>query len=226
MTNVVSIIEQGQDLAKIDEVIKTATVDDLKVALTNVVQATANHIAILAKIWRELENRGEDLSALRSGIAYYLPMVADNKLDASVVLAFAGQQLLLRQVSLLPIEQQKSLAEGEKVPVVTISPKSNEAQVEYLELKHLHSRHYNLVFDLGRVRTPEEQEALLRTRATRRSRVEKKVRKKKVRYDSELDAFVVGATKIRQEDVLTALAELSGKSEDEIEKFLNLTNTD
>ena len=55
------------------ETLTRVSLDDLRKMLASEIEITAHHISKMALIWAELERRGEDMTALRSGIARYLP---------------------------------------------------------------------------------------------------------------------------------------------------------
>ena len=218
MTSLITLnIDTSDDL--LDQHITSATNEQLLEALSSTAQVTAKYISLLAKIWRELETRGVDLSDLKSGIAYYLPMIADNRLDPSAVLAFAGQQLLLREISLMPISKQISLVEGEKGEVVNIDS-NGETTTILTSVGSLHSRYYSQVFNLGRVRSVKEQLSYLRglgeKKAARRKLLGKPVKKKKVTYDNQSDAVVFDNTAVLFNDVIKAIAIKTGTNEDRV----------
>lgn len=89
---------------------------ELKAELANALKLTAHHLTYLAAIWGELEKRGEDLSALKTGIGKYLALIASGSLLAEAVVAFAGEPMLLRRVSMLPLAEQKKAIENGSVP--------------------------------------------------------------------------------------------------------------
>lgn len=191
------------ELIKLDA-IKSISTADLRQALARSLEVTAQHLELLGKIWVELENRGEDLSALRSGMAIYLPMIGHGKLSAEAAVAFAGQQLLLRELALLPISEQEKLARGEKLLLVTVN-RDKQATTQAVTASMLHSRHYSLVFDNGRIRSPEEQKSLLLAPTKRRR--ESVTRKKRVIVNKEQGLLMVSGMKIRIDDIVSALKE-------------------
>ena len=59
---------------------------------------------------------------LRSGLREWLPMIAAGKLAAEAVVAFAGQNRLLRILAELPLAQQRAYVRGEEIVVATFGP--------------------------------------------------------------------------------------------------------
>lgn len=134
----------------------------LRSELTRAVTLTAAGLAYLAMIWNELTRRGEDLSELRSGLATYLPMIANGTLAAEAVVQFAGQRGLLNRLAHRPLDEQRRLAEGEPVPVAI------GAEERLLTARQLTMRQVAIVFDdQGRVRSPIEQRQALERRPER-----------------------------------------------------------
>lgn len=207
--------------------IAITTNEQLLGLLSDTLMVTAKYIQILAKVWRELENRGVDLNHLRSGIAYYLPMIADDKIDASVVLAFAGQQLLLREISLMPIDLQKKLANGELVKVVEYKKETKTFTTKTLPLKQISTRLYPQLFDMGRLLSEQEQMAFLQRKAakTKQKNTAKlqgtPIKRKSVSYNASKDAFSFGNTGVVFDDIIKALALKYSKDKDQIKSALS-----
>ncbi len=98
--------------------LETWSTADLRRELARGIEVTAEHLRRLAAIWRELERRGEDLTSLRKGLAFYLPLIAADKVDAYLVSRFAGSGELLRIAATLPVGVQRELArEDAAVPL-------------------------------------------------------------------------------------------------------------
>lgn len=219
------VAKTSNNLADLESInLKSLETPELKQLLSAAVSVTAQYIQFIARVWHELESRGEDLSELRSGLMRYLPLVHDGKLDASVVISFAGQQLLLREIALMPVDEQKRLAGGEKIPLVTQNA-AGDFSTTLVDVKTLHARHYAQVFNMGELRTEQEQMAIL-SKPAQRKRRHQKVRRKKVHF--EQDVFRCGQTRILAEDVLDALSNISGKPAVEIMEYLGMkiTNED
>lgn len=203
--------------------IAAASNEQLLALLSDTLMVTSRYIQILAKVWRELENRGVDLNHLRSGIAYYLPMIADDKIDASVVLAFAGQQLLLREISLMPIDLQKKLANGELVKVVEYKKETKTFTTKTLPLKQISTRLHPQLFDMGRLLSEQEQIDFLKRKASKAKKTKQqgsRIKRKNVSYNASKDAFSFDNTGVVFDDVMKALALKYGKDKDQIKAAL------
>lgn len=131
----------------------------LRSQLAQALELSAHHLVRLAAIWAELERRGENLQNLRTGLAVYLPQIAAGKVDAELIVRFAGQHTLLNRMAALPIsEQRRLLSSG----VLSVAEQiSTGIQVREIPLSHLSAVQARLAIDDGRVRPPQEQEALL-----------------------------------------------------------------
>src|SRR5690606_42162109 len=101
---------------------------------------TAQGLAFLAAVWSDLERPAEALSDLRHGIAEFLPRIADGPLAAEAVVAFAGQRTLHRRVAMLPLDEQRRLAAGERVPVWVPSDDGTDGTTRELPLSALTAR--------------------------------------------------------------------------------------
>lgn len=172
-----------------------ATLDTaiLRQQLADSLTLTAHALAYLARVWAELERRGEDLSDLRTGLSLYLPAIAAGKLDARLVVQYAGKRMLLDAASRLPLEEQQRLLETDAVSVVTVDA-AGERQVAQTPLGRLRSADIRFVFAEDRVRSIEEQYHLrslsaLRGRKTKRPPLRLKVGKRAIPLEQVLDAL-------------------------------------
>lgn len=132
--------------------------DELKKELGHALEITADNLVYLARLWRELESRGEDLSELRSGLRTFLPLIADGRLDAQAAVQFAGNLTALRALATLPIATQRRLTAGQRIEVAMT--KEGQPIVRSLRVDEISSRMIKQVFAVGRVRTAEEQQAM------------------------------------------------------------------
>lgn len=133
------------------------TTDYLKQCLAEQMELSAKHLVEMATIWAELERRGEDLSALRTGLTDYLPRIAAGTLDARAVVQLAGNRLLLRHFAMLPLDQQQTILGLGEVEVVL--PESRE--VTQRKLAYLSAQEVRQVFGKGQLRSPVEQERII-----------------------------------------------------------------
>lgn len=88
----------------------------LRDALRDGLRMTVSHLVYVAAIWKELESRGEDLSALRQGIGAFLPAIAAGEVLPETVVAFAGKPATLKVVAKLPPAEQRAIADGTAKP--------------------------------------------------------------------------------------------------------------
>lgn len=215
-------VKTNTSLAELEQLsLQDLGTSELKALLSGVMSVTAQYITFVARVWHELENRGEDMTRLRTGLTRYLPLVHDGKLDPSVILKFAGHQLLLRELALMPVPEQQRLVGGEKIPLVTQNTEGDFV-TNLIDISSLHSRYYSQLFQTGHIRTEEEQKVLLSQPIPRKVR-QQKIRKKKVTFDQQKGAFKCGQVNILSGDMLEALASVSGRSKDELAKYLKLS---
>lgn len=138
------------------------TTQALKRRLAHQMELSARHLMDMASIWTELERRGEDLSALRTGLTDYLPKIAAGELDAQAVVMFAGNRQLLRYLCTLPVSQQQHLIERGSIELYL--PESQ--QVTPRKLSQLSGREVTQVFGHGLVRSASEQQQLVESKAS------------------------------------------------------------
>lgn len=91
--------------------------------LRRLVAMTAETLREAALVYAELLSRGESCPYLPNSIAQALRCVADGVLEPEAALAFGRSAVKVRLVSTLPLEQQKALAGG--APVVVVSVRGN-----------------------------------------------------------------------------------------------------
>lgn len=110
---------------------------ELLVELGRAISVTAASVAYLAACWCELERRGEDLSGLKIGLAPYLRDIAEGRLASEAVVAFAGQRLVLRWLTSLPIDDQRRLAGGAPVTVIGDDGSRREVPLTKIDAREL-----------------------------------------------------------------------------------------
>lgn len=189
--------------------IAVMTTAELRTELAKGLTLTAATLQRLAYIWSELEKRGEDLSELRRGIAASLPLIATGALVAEVVVAFASRPSVLRSIVGLPHEQQRDLAAGKPVPLVTDAGEGEYA-VKNLPVASLSAAQCRQVFGVGVIRDAEEQEALLEDikRPKRRAK-EEPTRQYNVRPDKIRDGVWIGKAFVSKVEMIAALSLLA-----------------
>lgn len=141
------------EIEKINNLSVVST-DDLKRELARGLEITAKHLVYLAKVWRELETRGEDLSDIRHGLLAYLPMIASESVEPSLVVNYAGQKTLLTALTTLPIETQRVIAETGHITIV--NKDGDEVQTPVSKIKAVDI--YRIIDPASqRILTPDEQ---------------------------------------------------------------------
>lgn len=194
------------------EPVQTAySLEDLKAMDTPALRAelaaalghTARQLVRLAAIWAELESRGEDLSALRTGIGTYLPGIAAGAVAAEAVVAFAGQKSLLRAVTSLPPDEQRRLAAGGTVPMAVTSEDGYTHRM--VSLATLPSRAIYQVFGDRCVRSVPAQIAILSAAPTPWRGDGKPVRRGRITVDRKNGIVRVGRAVAQLADVVAAM---------------------
>lgn len=178
----------------------------LRAELARALTVTAETLVYLAAIWRELERRGEDLSDLRAGIGQYIPLIAAGQLAAEAVVHFAGRVQLLRAVQTLPLDEQRRLADGGTVRVVTLTANGQLDETEMM-VTALTGEQVRMVFDIGRTRPVPEQRNMLASAKIVARRRANGARNYKVRVDIDAGRVHVGRMTVPIDEIITALRE-------------------
>jgi hypothetical protein len=181
----------------------------LREQLAQSLTMTARHLSYLASIWGELERRGEDLSDLRVGLAAYLPQIAAGRLDAEAVIRFAGQATVLKSVAMLPLQEQRAIAQGKPVRVLTVNARGDYEDAE-LPAYTLTAAQARMVFGGDRLRTPREQQAMLESARLSKARRVVPGPQNRVRYDQSADVLRIGRSSATVGVVMAALMGTGG----------------
>lgn len=88
-------------------------------------------------------------------------MIASRRLDAEAVVRFAGNRSVLSAVATLPLEEQRQLAKGGTVPVVSACD-DGQYITQKIPASNLKPSQVKLVFDAGRIRPASEQQTLIK----------------------------------------------------------------
>lgn len=177
-------------------VIQAMTTVELREELARGLTLVAENLFRTGQIWIELERRGEDLSDLRKGLAAYLPQIGTGRMDARVLVKFAGAPALLRAVSILPVDEQVRLATGGTVPLV-----AEDLSVVPTDPLRLTAPQVAQVFSAGQIRSTAEQKEILTRRAART------IKKTVVQYDrAKGGRFLVGRQVVLMSQLLSAMA--------------------
>lgn len=139
--------------------LEALSTEALRKHLVDAIGITAHTLAHMGRIWRELERRGEDLSDLRTGLMVYMPLIAAGSLAPELVVRCAGQAMVLKAASELPVDmQQRLLTEG--VSIVDIDA-TGAAVERTVPIDQLRAHQIRQVFQGAKLRTPVEQISLL-----------------------------------------------------------------
>lgn len=138
------------------DAISRADTPTLRGELAKAIAITAETLQHMGAIWRELEQRGEDLSDLRSGLAGYLPMIASGHLRAEAVVRYAGKAMLLRSIAALPMAEQDQLLKDDAVDVVEIGA-DGEVKTNKIPLARITSAQVRTAFAPYGLRPQVEQ---------------------------------------------------------------------
>lgn len=134
----------------------------LRRELARAIRATAESLSYLAAVWRELEERGEDLSDLRYGLGLYLGEIAAGRLDPELVVQFARAPTILRLLGGLPIPRQRRIAAGEVIKVADgIDSDTGSPVIVALPASQLSTSQVRLAVGAGKLRSVAEQQRIL-----------------------------------------------------------------
>lgn len=180
--------------------------DDLRKEFFKSLDITVKHFIHMANIWKELEQRGEDMSRFREGIAIYIEMIAHNHIDPNLVVRYTGKKVLLNALSKLPMEQQKLIAQDEYVEVARVD--GDDISSEKIKLSALPSTDiYTVIGEYG-IRPVAEQQRML---IQREGKTQKKQRRaRKVEVDPVNNTLNVGGSVADLDKVLNALSKHYG----------------
>jgi hypothetical protein len=98
--------------------LSTLSTEKLRELLHQGIGEFANRLMNVAKVWIELERRGEDLSDLRVGLNKYLPAIAAGTVLAETVARFSCRPTILKAISQLTPSQQQQLIDIGTVRIV------------------------------------------------------------------------------------------------------------
>jgi hypothetical protein len=185
---------------------------DLRAELARGLTMTAESLTRLGLIWAELESRGEDLSDLRSGMAYYLPLIAGRALAAEAVVAFASRPTLLKAMIGLSFDRQRAIAGGEPVHLVVMTDEGYDTKP--VPAAALTAAQVRQVFGEGAERPASDQQGMIESRraAAYVKAAGKPAVRGRVRADPKTGTLLVGRTRATKADVVAGLADLAGYS--------------
>lgn len=178
------------------------TNEQLKTELASALSSTAQSMIKMAAIVRLLEERGEDLSALRLGMITNLRKIAYGQLVPEAVVRFADFPALLHRIGALPLPEQQRLAAGE--PVKLLTSDGSHLLADPLNLTY---DQVMQVFAKGALRTDEQQATYRQSAAATKRKMNRP--QGRVRADKERVGIRIGNARCSAAEALAALSELS-----------------
>lgn len=112
----------------------------------------------MAVLWVELENRGENLSVIKTPFRQFFPDIASGRLLPEVVLEYGGAPKKLEIFSTLVAEDQRRLASEDAAVPLVVRTASGAAEVRTVNPHEMRLSEIRQVFGEGRIRTPSEQQ--------------------------------------------------------------------
>lgn len=186
---------------------------DLRRELASSLHHTVAHFVRLAWIVRLLEERGEDLSDLRSGLLDYLRRIAYGQVLPEIVVRFASSPAMLRRIAALPLPDQRRIAAGETVPLV-VWGESGRPDVRQVDPAYLAADQMRRVFGPNGLRSESEQIVLLEAAGRVQPRP-RQVRVSSITADCRRNVIRVGRTELQPAAIVQALAALAANCEEE-----------
>lgn len=196
-------METSITLPEIDN-FRKMDVDSLKKELVNQMGVSVTHLVRLASIVRVLEEKGENLAALRLGMLNRLRQIAYGQLLPDVVVALQASPLLLTRVATLPLPDQKQIVEQGYVEVA----ETDLEQSRRVPLLALARNEIMQVFGKDEIRGLDAQRNYLRTHQPRRAQAQQ-VDAEGIRVDRKAGGIRVGGVLISRRDLARYLAELT-----------------
>lgn len=205
----------ANDIVQQQEQLSSLTVRELRQELEKALSITAEHLQYLAAVWRELESRGEDLSHLRIGLAGYLPMIANGRIEPRLVVQYAGRKTILSALSRLPFEEQRRIADDAHVTLVTLDEKGNRQDLQRPIDQLGQGELYQVITEDG-IRSPDKQFLMLANRTPRKTSKKNVIRKIKAERIDGDNFFRFGTKRIKEANLLAELAQHYGVPEEDV----------
>ncbi len=187
--------------------LSTLTNEQLLVELRTLFNVTAANLMRMSAIVIILDQRRVDLREF-STLVPHLRRIAKGSLVAEVAeRLLLTKPTALKHIASLPNAVQLSLAAN---PVVKVYD-PGDGQVHTIAIDDLRDRQLGVVFAEGRIRTPEQQKAILiGPKNKKRSEEAGTPRYWGIHADHENQCLKVGRMSVNPDDVLRAVAELVG----------------
>ena len=179
------------------------TTEQLRERLASALRLTAEGIAEMASIVRELEQRGDDLSGFRLAILPYLRRVADGSLLPEIIVSYAGTPTLLAAIATIPVADQRQLLDTGAVTIAVVEHDGTIGSRK-IDPRALPKRDIPMVFRPDGIASPKDQLAGIskRLRGRRQS--------PRISIDRANRVIIAGRTHLPIADVLTALSHAAG----------------
>jgi hypothetical protein len=203
-----------KDLVLLDRSqIKQASLEQLKAELSRSLKVTSDYLIYMSVIWSELNDRGVDLSHLNSNLFQYIPLIAANKLDARLVVEFAGNKTLLTAFSKIDMDLQAQIVETKSVPFVEIN-EDNTVTKTQLDLTTAKAQQIYQVFggeDNFRDAHQQHLYLIARTKTKKYSKRDNVSVIRTVTFDQNNRYMLLGGNqKVKMETLLSAIGDLYG----------------
>lgn len=209
----------NNNLELLNKELPSLTNDQLKQELQKALAITAQHLQYLAAVWKELEKRGEDLSHLKTGLAGYLPMIANGEIDSNLIVKYAGRRTVLSALAKLPIEQQRQIAADGHLTIVTLDKDGKRHDVQRPIDQLNQAELFQAISEQG-LRDPDKQFLLLANKTPRKASVKNTVRTAKIEELDDETFFRFGTKRIKEDYLLGVIAKQYNVSLDDLKAFL------
>lgn len=185
---------------------------ELLLYIRSLLSLTIENIEKLGVAMREARRRNLSMAEFSSGLPSRLIQVAEEKLDAEILVKFCDHAALLDAVKGVPLNEQRKLAQGATVDVVELDRSTGDFITRAKTLRQLTGPQARLVFADGRKVSPADQRAQLKKlanaakpAAAKESATPKRV---SVKPDLETGEIIVGVYRLEARKFLPALKAL------------------
>lgn len=163
-----------------------------------------------AKILVVLMSRGVTHPLMSEGVLRYFREIESGRLSAAAAVAFAGNRNMVGRIVGLPREIQVKIALGETLLEVAEFTPRGEIVVQKRPIRQLDNPTLDRVFAKERIRTPKEQETLLRAAQASVAAPSRQVGQR-VSIASDSKALMIGRSRIEPNELMGPLLRLGFK---------------
>lgn len=181
------------------------TRDELRRELALALAMSAEGLSRAAAAVRRLEEIGDDVSDLRHGMLEYLRLIAHGQVLPELVASYAGRPLLLSKATTLPIPDQRRIAAGEPIRVLSLVDGGVDHRL--VSPADLTSSDIRQVFGPGHIRNDAQQRGFLEAKPAAARRVTV-VDEGEVKLDKRRGGIVVGGVFLSRSDLADYVARL------------------